>query len=148
MPSGPSPYNRASWRRLPPPVGPCHNYGACRNPATEWDRFDPNSPEGRVCATTGGELNNVPVPPRPTLPIPDAVGVPTAAATSTQEAFGRILTRLGDIAGVAERIVTTSPDVSVSTVGLAGLMPTTGLSTGAPGPFVSRHPAVRRKRYR
>ena len=33
----------------------------------------------------------------------------------TQEAFGRILTRLGDIAGVAERIVTTSPDVSVST---------------------------------
>ncbi|MET0324077.1 MAG: pyruvate dehydrogenase, partial [Ilumatobacteraceae bacterium] len=85
------------------------------DPATEWDRFDPASPEGRACAATGGELNNVTVPPRPQLPIPDAVGVPTAAATSTQEAFGRILTRLGDIAGVAERIVTTSPDVSVST---------------------------------
>ena len=85
------------------------------DPATEWDRFDPGSAEGLMCATTGGELNNVPVPPRPTLPIPDAVGVPTAAATSTQEAFGRILTRLGDIDGVAERLVTTSPDVSVST---------------------------------
>ncbi len=84
-------------------------------PATEWDRFPVDSAEGRACAVTGGELNNVVVPPRPVLPIPDATGVPTAAPTSTQEAFGRILTRLGDVAGVAERIVTTSPDVSVST---------------------------------
>ncbi len=82
---------------------------------TEWDRFDPDSSEGRVCAAIGGELNNVPVPPRPVLPIPDAAGVPAAGATSTQESFGRILTRLGDVDGVAERIVTTSPDVSVST---------------------------------
>src|SRR5690606_18867035 len=77
--------------------------------------FDPASPEGRVCGSTGGELNNVPVPPRPVLAVPPAVGVPTATATSTQETFGRILTRLGDVAGVGERIVTTSPDVSVST---------------------------------
>ena len=48
-------------------------------------------------------------------PIPNAVGVPAARATSTQETFGRILTRLGDVDGVGERIVTTSPDVSVST---------------------------------
>ena len=64
---------------------------------------------------TGGELNNVPVPPRPVLPIPDAVGVAGGRPTSTQETFGRILTRLADVAGVGERIVTTSPDVSVST---------------------------------
>ncbi len=82
---------------------------------TEWDRFDPESPEGQVCGSTGGELNNVPVPPRPKLPVPPAVGVPTAKPTATQEAFGRVLTRLGDVAGVGERIVTTSPDVSVST---------------------------------
>ena len=68
-----------------------------------------------MCGATGGELNNVPVPARPALPIPDAVGVPTASATSTQEAFGRVLTRLGDIEHVGSRIVTTSPDVSVST---------------------------------
>jgi len=84
-------------------------------PETEWDRFDPGSPAGRICAATGGELNNVPVPPRPVLPIPVATGVPAAGKTSTQEAFGRALTRLADVAGVAERIVTTSPDVSVST---------------------------------
>jgi pyruvate dehydrogenase E1 component len=34
---------------------------------------------------------------------------------STQETFGRILTRLADVAEVGERIVTCSPDVSVST---------------------------------
>jgi pyruvate dehydrogenase E1 component len=84
-------------------------------PATEWDRFDPASAAGLLCAATGGELNNVPVPPRPTLPIPDATNVPAVGSTSTQESFGRVLTRLGDVAGVAERIVTTSPDVSVST---------------------------------
>ena len=84
-------------------------------PETEWDRFDAGSAEGRVCGSTGGELNNVDVPPRPILPIPDGVGVPVAKPVSTQESFGRILTRLGDVAGVGERIVTTSPDVSVST---------------------------------
>jgi pyruvate dehydrogenase E1 component len=82
---------------------------------TEWDRFDPSSSAGLVCGVTGGELNNVPVPPRPELPIPQAAGVPAAGRASTQESFGRILTRLGDVAGVAERLVTTSPDVSVST---------------------------------
>jgi pyruvate dehydrogenase E1 component len=84
-------------------------------PDTEWDRFDPASPAGVVCGATGGELNNVAVPVRPELPIPIATNVPTAAATSTQESFGRVLTRLGDVAGVGEHIVTTSPDVSVST---------------------------------
>jgi pyruvate dehydrogenase E1 component len=82
---------------------------------TEWDRFPPSSPAGLLCGVTGGELNNVPVPPRPVLPIPTGTGVPAAGSTSTQESFGRVLTRLGDVAGVAERIVTTSPDVSVST---------------------------------
>jgi pyruvate dehydrogenase E1 component len=83
--------------------------------ANEWDRFEPGSPEGQVCGATGSELNNVPVPPRPVLAVPDATGVPAARATSTQETFGRILTRLGDVEGVGDRIVTASPDVSVST---------------------------------
>ena len=81
----------------------------------EWERFEPDSAEGRRCDITGGELNNVPVPPRPRLPIPPATGIPAAGAVSTQETFGRILTRLADVEGVGERIVTTSPDVSVST---------------------------------
>jgi pyruvate dehydrogenase E1 component len=50
------------------------------------------------------------------IPVPPTLPTPRGAKLSTQEAFGRIL---GDIAGsdtvLAERIVTTSPDVTVST---------------------------------
>ncbi len=85
------------------------------DPANEWDRFDPESPEGQLCAGTGGELNNQPVRPRPIVPIPDAAGVVAAGTVSTQETFGRVLTSLAGIDAVAERMVTLSPDVSVST---------------------------------
>jgi pyruvate dehydrogenase E1 component len=52
----------------------------------------------------------------PAIPVPPSLPAPRGAKLSTQEAFGRIL---GDIAAgetaLAERIVTTSPDVTVST---------------------------------
>ncbi len=83
---------------------------------TEWDRFDPDSPAGRLCAAVGGTINN-PLPiPRPTLPVPVASRPPaTSGSISSQEAFGRVLASLADVAGVGERIVTTAPDVSIST---------------------------------
>jgi pyruvate dehydrogenase E1 component len=82
---------------------------------TEWDRFPADSPEGRLCGSVGGTLNNQPVPARPHLPIPIEVGAITSKAVSTQETFGRLLTALGNHPDVAARLVTTSPDVSVST---------------------------------
>ena len=84
-------------------------------PENEWDCFDPHSDEGRMCAAIGGEINNRDPEPRPHLPVPDAVNLTIAQRASTQETFGRILTRLGEIEGLADRMVTTSPDVSVST---------------------------------
>jgi pyruvate dehydrogenase E1 component len=84
-------------------------------PATEWDRFPEGSAAAELCARVGGDLNNVPVPARPAVEVPAAVGLPVARPTSTQEAFGRLLTGLGNHADVAKRLVTTSPDVSVST---------------------------------
>lgn len=83
--------------------------------ATEWDRFPPGSPAGELCERVGRDVNNVPVPPRPAVAVPASVGVPVARPTSTQEAFGRILTGLGNDPELAARLVTTSPDVSVST---------------------------------
>jgi len=84
--------------------------------ATEWDRFDPESPAGRLCAEVGARVNNVPPGPRPSLPIPaDAMGVVRSGRVSSQEAFGRVLARLADVDGVGSRIVTAAPDVSVST---------------------------------
>ncbi len=50
------------------------------------------------------------------IPLPDALPLRSAATLSTQEAFGRILNELGkEKSPLAERIVTTSPDVTVST---------------------------------
>jgi len=83
---------------------------------SEWDRFDPNSKPGQLCARIGSEINNSPPPPRPRLEIPKSSGpVTSTRPTSTQEAFGRIVVRLGRIPGVGDRIVTASPDVAIST---------------------------------
>jgi pyruvate dehydrogenase E1 component len=83
---------------------------------TEWDRFHADSPAGRLAGRAGEAINNPPVAPRPTLPMPVAIGAGSVAKpVSTQEAFGRLLTGLAATTGVAERVVTLSPDVSVST---------------------------------
>ncbi len=60
------------------------------------------------------------VPAAQAVPVPDHLPVPDGAELSTQAAFGRILLDLaksGDAKGraLADRIVTTSPDVTVST---------------------------------
>lgn len=83
---------------------------------TEWDRFAPESPEGRRCAALGAEVNNHPAAPRPVLAVPASVGpASTSRPTSSQEAFGRLLVRLAAEPELAPRLVTASPDVSVST---------------------------------
>ncbi|MEO5975063.1 MAG: 1-deoxy-D-xylulose-5-phosphate synthase N-terminal domain-containing protein [Ilumatobacteraceae bacterium] len=83
---------------------------------SEFDRFVPESEEDRICREVGEDINNLPLVPRPQLPIPNEIGLAVGAKPmSTQEVFGRLLTGLGGIEGVGERIVTTSPDVSVST---------------------------------
>jgi pyruvate dehydrogenase E1 component len=83
---------------------------------TEWDRLDPASAAGKLCAAVGGDINNEPTPPRPQLPIPTAARpAVTNGTVSTQEAFGRVLAGLADVDGVGDRIVTTAPDVSIST---------------------------------
>ncbi len=84
--------------------------------STEWDRFDPESAAGRWCSEVGGDINNAPPTPRPIPPVPrSARSVTTNGSVSTQEAFGRVLASLADIDGVGERLVTTAPDVSIST---------------------------------
>jgi pyruvate dehydrogenase E1 component len=83
---------------------------------TEWDQFDADSAEGRLCRAVGGDINNAPPTPRPILPVPQAArSVVTNGSSSTQEAFGRVLASLADVEGVGERMITTAPDVSIST---------------------------------
>jgi pyruvate dehydrogenase E1 component len=86
------------------------------NAADEWDRFEPASAPGQLCRRAGSRVNNVAPGSRSELPVPASVGgVVGAKPVSTQEVFGRLLTGLGSIVGVSERMVTLSPDVSVST---------------------------------
>ncbi len=95
--------------------------------AGEFDRFDPTSGPGRICASVGGDINNALASPRPQIPVPIASRpATTSGSTSTQEAFGRVLSSLADVAGVGERIVTTAPDVSIST-NLGGWINKTGV---------------------
>jgi pyruvate dehydrogenase E1 component len=93
--------------------------------AHEWDPPAADSPAGRLCDQTSARLGG----PRALRPrreriqavarshdIPEQVLGPARAGqlVSTQEAFGRALTALGR-SDAAARLVTVSPDVSVST---------------------------------
>jgi pyruvate dehydrogenase E1 component len=83
---------------------------------TEWDRLDPDSPEGLLCDVVGREINNLPPAPRPNIGLaPEIAKHGSSRPTSTQEQFGRILVALGNDSTVAARMVTASPDVATST---------------------------------
>jgi pyruvate dehydrogenase E1 component len=100
-------------------------------PEALWDGFAPDSPEGRLCAEAAERLSAAEKPDTSGLDpstLPAEISVPTSGQSSTQETFGRILVRLADLPGLKERIVTTSPDVSVST-NLAGWINKTGVYT-------------------
>ncbi len=84
-------------------------------PETEWDAFPEESPEGRLCGDARERLaRRRPATPAP-IPVPEALSTRDPARTATQELVGRILLDLSRVEGLAERIVTVSPDVSVST---------------------------------
>jgi pyruvate dehydrogenase E1 component len=100
-------------------------------PGAEWDGFAPDSPEGRMCAAAAERLYGGVETPRqgvstPVISVPETLDVPTSGSSSTQETFGRIMTRLADVPELRERIVTASPDVSVST-NLSGWITKTGM---------------------
>src|SRR5208282_1324433 len=86
----------------------------------EWERFAGlDLPPSQLAKFLEGVPLNGSRPRRhdaPAVVVPPSLPVPRGARLSTQEAFGRIL---GDIAAadgaLAEHIVTTSPDVTVST---------------------------------
>ena len=89
-------------------------------PGHEWDRFEGlDGPSEALQAFLSAVPFNAAGPRRfsaPVIPVPDALPVPAGREMSTQHGFGLLMHDLarGDTA-VARRIVTTSPDVTVST---------------------------------
>ncbi|HKU99431.1 MAG TPA: transketolase [Vineibacter sp.] len=86
----------------------------------EWDRFagladDPRDLQAFIDAAPFHAQGTRRLT-APTVPVPAAFPVPKDRRTSTQAGFGRILDEIAASGGpLAERIVTTSPDVTVST---------------------------------
>lgn len=80
-----------------------------------WPDFDDDSTEAAVLRATAEKLAELPVPVEAPVAIPDRVDLGMPANVSTQDAFGRLLVRMADIPGLAQHMMTTSPDVSVST---------------------------------
>jgi pyruvate dehydrogenase E1 component len=104
----------------------------------EWAMFEPGSPEGELCREAAERLypQSEKKPQKNTLDmslVPLELNISTSAQASTQEAFGRVLQRLADMPEVSKRIVTTSPDVSIST-NLAGWINKTGVYSPQPQP--------------
>ncbi|MDX6536385.1 MAG: pyruvate dehydrogenase component, partial [Gaiellales bacterium] len=82
----------------------------------EWSRFPEGSPEAVMCAAAAARMGDRrrTSPPRLGIAVPSQAPGPVRGA-STQEAFGRVLADLSREAEVGERLVTTAPDVAVST---------------------------------
>ena len=83
-----------------------------------WSRPADDTTAGRLCAETGTRLRAVDHPDTspPELSIPHELGHPYRGSSSTQQAFGLVLTGVSrSLPDVAERIVTVSPDVASST---------------------------------
>ena len=83
----------------------------------EWDRFDPSSPAGRWCARVGMGLRSADIfPPQSAISVPATLGYsPPAKPSSTQEAFGRLMISIANEPSLARHVITTSPDVTIST---------------------------------
>ena len=95
-------------------------------PETEWDSFPPDSREGELLAAAAGRLDRGARPLPPAIPVPARLSDRDPPRISTQAAFGRVLLDLSRVEGVGERLVTVSPDVSVST-NLGGFINKTGV---------------------
>lgn len=84
----------------------------------EWDTFPPDSPEGHWCQQAAERFHAENEQRQPLLEpdvIPARIDLSYPSKLSTQEAFGRVLSKLADLPHLGERIVTAAPDVAVST---------------------------------
>ena len=96
--------------------------GELADPDDEWAGFADGSPEARICRASAERLDDgKAMPPLLVDPyaIPDEFGPITTRPTSSQDAWARALLDLSGVDEIARHVVTTSPDVSIST-GLGG----------------------------
>ena len=112
------------------------------DPNDVWAGFPTGSPAGRFLAQRARDLTRPdPVPSqRPNVPV--TTELRAQRPTSTQEAFGKILTELARHEETAPYLVTTSPDVATST-NLAGWINKVGVFSPVTRPTWSHDPMLR-----
>jgi pyruvate dehydrogenase E1 component len=81
-----------------------------------WQRFEPTTAAGRLCAATAQRLRREPVATHPVAALPSDIGRTPSGTATTQAALGRALLDLTRSAPeAAKRVVTLCPDVASST---------------------------------
>ncbi|HEX2171265.1 MAG TPA: 1-deoxy-D-xylulose-5-phosphate synthase N-terminal domain-containing protein, partial [Dehalococcoidia bacterium] len=117
------------------------------DPADEWAGFEAESAEGQICREAAARLGEAVPPPAPPIrpdQVPAQLAAPSLPTTSSQEAFGRLLADLHRAELIGRRIVTTSPDVAISTnlagwINRAGVFESTAqIDYGPEGPRLIR----------
>jgi pyruvate dehydrogenase E1 component len=105
------------------------------DPEDPWATFEDGSPEAELCAVAARRLERrEPRAPDPPPAVPEDLGREHKGSESTQQAFGRFFVDLvREAPGVAERVVTVSPDVGTST-NLGGWINKAGIWIGSHPP--------------
>jgi pyruvate dehydrogenase E1 component len=98
-----------------------------------WAGFPEGSPEAGLIRRAAERMREGTVGPAAVRPddVPPQIGTRFAPRGSTQEAFGRLMADLPNVAKVGQRVVTTAADVAVST-NLGGWVNKVGVFNAAP----------------
>ena len=83
--------------------------------SSEWNRFEPGSVEDSLCIARSNSLKRATSNARISAEFPHGTGTAPSGASSSQEAFGRVLNEISRNEAIRPYLVTTAPDVATST---------------------------------
>ena len=85
------------------------------NTSNEWSKFEPGSPEDSLCLSRAHSLKRASSKAEISAEFPHTAGIAPTGSSSSQEAFGRVLTEVSRNEAIRPYLVTTAPDVATST---------------------------------
>ena len=85
------------------------------NESNEWNKFEPGSAEDSLCLSRAQSLKRTSSKAEISAEFPHTTGIAPTGSSSSQEAFGRVLTEVSRNEAIRPYLVTTAPDVATST---------------------------------
>jgi len=85
------------------------------NESNEWSKFEPGSAEDSLCLSRAQSLKRLVSKADIAAEFPHTTGIAPTGSSSSQEAFGRVLTEVSRNEAIRPYLVTTAPDVATST---------------------------------